>query len=295
MNTQCSQRFKMTYNKRRLTYLTFTTFCAYMLPIALATHSFNRFGVFDTGFEKVARFAARAGFGSLELTETLTSRFYGGARHKDIARHYSLTITTVHQSLAHLIWAPLRSIDNTARRAQELGAKVVVVHLGAIRSSFADPSFFSAIKKIEKKYDVMVALENAMLQFGFLRRGARAAAQEPDGFASVISRHNLSATYDIGHMAAKMSDPVSYIERIRQNLRHLHIHDVRGAIDHQPLGTGSLPIASLLRHLVDTKFSGSVTLEVFPYNIHPFMSRQRVEEIIRQSMGYIKEALAGKG
>lgn len=262
-----------------------------MIPLVLPTHAFHRFGLLDAGFERAIRFAKEAGFDGIELTETYTSRWWGPKRLRDMATSYDLPIMAVHQSNARMFWSTLPSIARLAERAHGMGAPVAVVHLGGIRQSFDNNVFFDAVKALEERWRVRIAFENAMAQFSFLRTSERAKAHEPDGFATVLDTHKLNATYDVGHMATLTHDLVGYVERIRERLRHLHLHDVWGRVDHLPLGTGELPLAALLRHLERTSFDGSITLEVFPYNTRPLMTRRRAEDLLRTSLAYARAQL----
>lgn len=68
---------------------------------------------------------------------------------------------------------------------------------------------------------------------------------------------------DIGHLNLFGRDPVEYLRRYRDKLKHVHLHDNNGRDDlHLPLGAGNIDWDRLV-DVLKTLYDGTITLEVF--------------------------------
>jgi len=77
-----------------------------------------------------------------------------------------------------------------------------------------------------------------------------------DAFELLFTYPNLHATFDVGH-DAKGDDALGKLFMHHPHkVRHMHLHDYNGTVDHRELGTGHLDIASLFtfckKHDIDT-------------------------------------------
>ncbi len=71
---------------------------------------------------------------------------------------------------------------------------------------------------------------------------------------------------DIGHanLQVSLNTTEELLNAYSSRLRHVHLHDNRGATDdHLPLGAGTVDAAKHLRSLHATGYDGTITLEVF--------------------------------
>ena len=91
---------------------------------------------------------------------------------------------------------------------------------------------------------------------------------EPDDFQQVFEQFpTLQLTLDIGHGC--IGSPggkrvLEFIRRFGQRVHHLHVSDNFGKQDdHLPIGSGSIPFASILEKLKAAGFDRTVTLEIF--------------------------------
>jgi sugar phosphate isomerase/epimerase len=91
---------------------------------------------------------------------------------------------------------------------------------------------------------------------------------EPDDFQQVFEQFPaLQLTLDIGHGC--IGSPggkrvLDFIQRFGQRVHHLHVSDNFGKRDdHLPIGSGSIPFASILKKLKATGFDRTVTFEIF--------------------------------
>lgn len=88
----------------------------------------------------------------------------------------------------------------------------------------------------------------------------------------LLERHNVRLCLDVGHLALQGEDPLSFLEQHFPMVGMVHLHDVarkRTAkratvlVDHQPLGTGFLPLREILDTLSQRSYNGLITLELF--------------------------------
>lgn len=257
------------------------------LKISLSDFVFYRLGLLGNSLEQVFAFAKRAGFDGIELTESVTTRWLGSKRIRDISRHYDLPITSVHQSLMRMVLSTYGSVRRLMQRAEAVGAQCVVVHIASVHKTF-QPDYFQFVKQMEQQYNIRVAFENAMSQFKKIKTPAAEYTYDPIKFVEFAKREDISVTYDLGHMAGLQPNLIEVYESIKTRLANIHLQDFRAGYDHQPLGTGDLPLPQFLQHLVQNEYKGLITLEVFPRNLRPFMSTSRVEEIMAESLQYFK-------
>jgi sugar phosphate isomerase/epimerase len=259
-----------------------------VFPILFSIHSLSRFAILEPKLEWVFKFAKNAGFDGVELNESLRTRFMGADKIRQLAENFDCKILVVHQLVPRETWSTVKSVAGLLERARAIGASRAVVHIGSIRHSLIDEKYFSVFKELERQSGVTIVWENAMAQIKSFRSKNRKAAHDPEGFISLANKHNLSLTYDVGHMAPLMSDLVHYYQKIKPRLKHIHLHDTLGFRDHMPVGQGQLPLLDFLKSLKTDGYAGTLTLEVFPYNQNPFLARADAEEIIRSSLKTIR-------
>jgi sugar phosphate isomerase/epimerase len=261
------------------------------LKLSLSDFVFYRLGVLGYSLEKMFAFAKQVGYDGIEMTESIATRWMGSKNVKAISEYYDLPITSVHHSLSRMVLSTYGSVRRLIKRAEGVGAKAVVVHLASVHKTF-QPDYFAQIKKLEQEHNIIVAFENAMTQFKFLKTPAAEYTYEPDKFVNFIKKENLSVTYDLGHMAGLSSDIVGMYEKLKERLAIIHLQDYIDGYDHRPLGSGVLPLPQFLQHLVKDEYQGILTLEVFPRNINPFVSNKKVEQIMIDCLDYFKQHTA---
>lgn len=258
------------------------------LPLSLSTASFYRFGFRTSPLEPIFAFAKTAGFDGIALDETITTRWIGADKFLALSRHYDLPITSLHQSFGRMFWTSLWGMDHIVRRAALMQAECAVVHVASVHRAFSNHDYWKKVKALEAKYGVPIAFENAMAQFSSLKFKSFEYAHDPDQLWAGAEENDLSLTYDVGHMGSLMPDPTVYYEKIKRRLKHIHLHDYRRGIDHLPLGTGEFPLPRFLRRLVEDRYAGVITLEVFPMNTAPWISHTSIQELVKESLQFFR-------
>jgi sugar phosphate isomerase/epimerase len=86
--------------------------------------------------------------------------------------------------------------------------------------------------------EIAVCVENTGgWNMPFLRKGLSLLLESPA----------FALTFDIGHNAASGGGDEAVILQYADKLRHMHLHDARGAQDHLPLGEGALDLRRYFR------------------------------------------------
>jgi sugar phosphate isomerase/epimerase len=106
---------------------------------------------------------------------------------------------------------------------------------------------------------------------------------EPEDFRQVFEQFpSLKMTLDIGHGCIGSPGGKRVLQFIRQfseRIEHLHVSDNFGQQDdHLPVGSGSIPFASILAELKQSGFSRTVTFEVFTPDRQDLVTSRRTFE-----------------
>lgn len=72
---------------------------------------------------------------------------------------------------------------------------------------------------------------------------------------------------DVGHLYCVGEDPAEVIRSYRPQIAHVHMEDIGSNRVHQHLtpGKGSINFPSIFQAIADTRYTGRVTIELYPY------------------------------
>ncbi|PKB72504.1 MAG: hypothetical protein BZY75_06605 [SAR202 cluster bacterium Io17-Chloro-G7] len=268
--------------------------------LAVSTYTFGPEAQATEGLE----FALKHGFGGLELgsytlwPETISTNERGHVRSLAGDHGVELSIHFIHRGVAPASHQPERrsqhriELEQTLDLANDIGARVVVVHPGPIDCPGVAPTrapeavrqearenlrnFLAEIAPKAEATGVVVCVENLH----------HAPGQVIQSYAELlelvqqVSSPAVQITLDTGH--ADLSDGITdAIDTFALYLRHVHIHDCDGKRDHLEIGEGELdftrwldwlrhyPLTLVLETRNDADPQGSV-----------LRSRDRLREII---------------
>jgi sugar phosphate isomerase/epimerase len=99
--------------------------------------------------------------------------------------------------------------------------------------------------------------------------GQRVAVENLEGFAPdfvtpVVNRTAAGRCVDVGHLWLDGVDPLPHLAAARDRLCVVHLHGLAGGRDHASLAHAApAPLDAVLRMLMETRFDGVLTLEIF--------------------------------
>jgi sugar phosphate isomerase/epimerase len=109
-------------------------------------------------------------------------------------------------------------------------------------------------------------------------------------FIKDISSDYLGLNFDMGHFFCVGDDPQTAFEELFPWIGHVHLEDIAENRVHQHLiaGGGCLPYADIFKSMAALKYSGDISLELYPYQDTP-------EEAGRTSLDYLKPIFQASG
>jgi len=236
-------------------------------------------------------FIARLGYDSAEIW--MEHYWSGGQRPATIARHartlgldltihaasYDLNITSTNISIRR---ESRRQIRSSLQLAAAVGARIVVVHPGALSSSKGDRSAtwqsleetMALLDEWAKEDGVEVGLEN-------MEKRAKEIFVAPDDVTRLFSHpwKHIRLTLDLAHTVTVM-DPLSFLNQMRAEwICHVHFSDNTPSTTHLPLGEGQLPVVEILKAL-SRIYGGIVSLEGY--------NPGEGEKLLTHNMAYLR-------
>jgi sugar phosphate isomerase/epimerase len=163
----------------------------------------------------------------------------------------------------------------------ETGARFMNVHADRYtpmhsRSFFIEGNIESLGELIEhgKKFGVGIMVENLPGDYNNAAQLGELLNPLPD----------LGLHLDIGHanLLVPANTTGEILSAFGDRLRHVHLHDNKGGHEdlHLPLGTGNIDVRSAAGALKESKYDGTITLEVFSPDRHYF---QYSAEVLRRA------------
>ena len=209
---------------------------------------------------------------------------------KKIFDKNKIEVLSIHQPLEDLLTISLDKINKLFKIAKLLEAKVIVIHLNAIAGKIKDGQFLSDLKKLERKYEVKIGVENdhnSPISF------FRPYVSKSSLFSEVIIKNNLSIIFDTTHLAQSGGDILEFYNQNKNRIINIHLSDYKkGLLNkyfflnkdmHMPLGDGTLPIKNLLKILKKDKYQGLITLEVTGNLLGMIKSAKFIRNILNEN------------
>lgn len=234
-----------------------------------------------TPLPQVMRCIAKAGFKSVEVMSGFNRATHDPGRILSAAKAYGLNVAAIHGPFLlaqrHLMGSYSTKCVQSMRLAQKVGAKVMVAHSPFRFEPWSMRWLANNVERLEKETGVAFAMENL-----YPAHGLNAAA--------VITIDQMRPfkhlTMDTSHAAVAGIDLFDMFDALKDQIVHLHVADNhgKGVDSHAPLGTGVLPLAAFLKHVGDSGWNGTITLELdvrayldTPRSLSEFLARQRLK------------------
>jgi len=244
--------------------------------------------------------AARLGYDGVEVMVTPDAVSQDVDVLRRLADYHGVPVLAVHAPcllITQRVWGrePWGKLIRAKDVAEQLGARVVVVHPPFRWQREYAKDFGAGLARMQDETDVVFAVEN---MFPLRARGAEVAPYAPTWNPVHMDYPNV--TLDLSHTAVSGSDALAMADELGSRLAHVHMADGTGLAyrdEHLVPGRGTQPCAPLLRRLAAADYQGVVVLEVKTFRAPTQEARQadlaEALEFTRANLAAPGEAAAG--
>ena len=228
--------------------------------VALSTAS-----VFPDRVADAFEIAARLGYNGLEVMVSADAVSQDIEALRRLADYHGVPVLAIHAPcllVTQRVWGyePWGKLVRAKEAAQELGAKVVVVHPPFRWQREYAKDFAQGLARMAEETDIVFAVEN---MYPLRAGGAELAAYAPHWNPVLMDAPHV--TLDLSHTATSGSDAYAMTEELGDRLAHVHMADGTGVPnrdEHLVPGRGTQPCGPVLEKLSADGYTGMVVLEV---------------------------------
>ncbi len=246
--------------------------------------------------------AARLGYDGVEVMVTPDAVSQDVEVLRRLSDYHGVPVLAVHAPcllITQRVWGrePWGKLVRAKDVAEQLGARVVVVHPPFRWQRDYARDFAAGLARMQDETDVLFAVEN---MFPLRARGAEVAPYAPSW--NPVPMDYPHVTLDLSHTAVSGSDALAMTDELGGRLAHVHLADGTGLAnrdEHLVPGRGTQPCAQLLHRLAAEDYQGLVVLEVKTFRAPTQEARQadlaEALEFARSNLASPEEAPAGAG
>ncbi len=221
--------------------------------------------------------AARLGYDGVEVMVTPDAVSQDVDVLRRLADYHHMPVLAVHAPcllITQRVWGrdPWGKLVRAKEVAEQLGARVVVVHPPFRWQRDYARDFGAGLARMQNETDVVFAVEN---MFPLRARGAEVAPYAPTWNPVQMDYPNV--TLDLSHTAVSGSDALAMADELGGRLAHVHLADGTGLAyrdEHLVPGRGTQPCAPLLGRLTAAGYRGVIVLEVKTFRAPTQEARQ---------------------
>lgn len=244
-----------------------------------------------------------AGFDGVELVAGPETLARGMQATQRTLRQVGLPALSFHPPLLPLPGWPRSQFwrgVTTAQHARDLGAEVAVIHAPKSRS-LATPrarqylAAIAAAQRVASEQGFVIGLETTQRPWN---HKPPMLFDDLAYFLQFADNHRLSVTLDTSHAAANGDDLLAVLAQIGPRLRNIHFSDCtangpgKKPRTHVTPGQGNtVDLAAFLRALAQQHYTGLITCELSPFEIHAWPLRD-IAKKLAATRAYIADALA---
>src|SRR5260221_289670 len=222
-----------------------------------------------TGFSKSIAQLKNAGVSGIELGIPRLLNTSEIKRVESILKKNKIKVYSIHQPIHLFKPTKPKEITSLFLLAQQLHAKVIVLHIDSAKSQLLDPAYISFIKKLEKKYAITAGFENSQKHHVMYRNPV---FWHEDIFQTLMHMNDFHITLDTTHLAQAGGGIVRFILNKTFRIVNIHINDYKHhafaasirptTYTHMAIGAGELPIKRFLQTLKKIQYTGLITMEI---------------------------------
>lgn len=210
-----------------------------------------------------------SGVDGLELLIPLLTSDQNIKEIKSISKKYNMPVLSVHHSSDSFYNISLKEIVRLCAIANDLCARVVVLHINVLGNRLFDNNFIKELKELQKKYKITFGIENMpKTPFSFYKT----YFSKGDDFSSVIKKADINITFDTTHLAQVGEDICKFYIKNKEGIVNIHLSNYRKHWlnthlllhhhTHLSLKEGELPILKFLKILKKENYQGLITMEI---------------------------------
>ena len=230
------------------------------IPIVLSTAS-----VFPERTADAFELAGRLGYDGVEVMVTADPVSQDAAVLARLSDYHGVPVMAVHSPcllITQRVWGrePWAKLVRSAEVAEQLGARVVVVHPPFRWQRDYVRDFEVGLARTQADTPVKFAVENL---YPLRARGTEVAAYAPHWNPLELDCEHV--TLDLSHTAVSDSDALEMASDLGRRLAHLHLTDgTRPGLpdEHLVPGRGKQPCGPVLDLLTSTGYQGMVVIEI---------------------------------
>jgi sugar phosphate isomerase/epimerase len=236
--------------------------------------------------------AARLGYDGVEVLVSADAVSQDVDVLRRLVDYHGLPVLAIHAPnllITQRVWGrePWGKLVRAKQVAEELGARVVVVHPPFRWQRDYAKDFGAGLALMEEETDVIFAVEN---MYPLRAGGAEVAPYAPHWNPVPLDYPHV--TLDLSHTAVSGSDALAMEKELGGRLAHVHMADGTGVPyrdEHLIPGHGTQPCAALLRKLASDRYTGTVVLEV---NTRRATTREARQADLAESLEFTRKHLA---
>jgi sugar phosphate isomerase/epimerase len=236
--------------------------------------------------------AARLGYDGVEVLVSADAVSQDMDVLRRLVDYHGVPVLAIHAPnllITQRVWGrePWGKLVRAKQVAEELGARVVVVHPPFRWQREYARDFGAGLARMEEETDVVFAVEN---MYPLRAGGAEVAPYAPHWNPVPLDYPHV--TLDLSHTAVSGSDALAMEEELGARLAHVHMADGTGLPyrdEHLVPGHGTQPCAALLRKLASERYAGTVVLEV---NTRRAATREARHADLAESLEFTRKHLA---
>jgi sugar phosphate isomerase/epimerase len=236
--------------------------------------------------------AARLGYDGVEVLVSADAVSQDVDVLRRLVDYHGIPVLAIHAPnllITQRVWGrePWGKLVRAKEVAEELGARVVVVHPPFRWQREYAKDFGAGLARMEEETDVVFAVEN---MYPLRAGGAEVAPYAPHWNPVPLDYPHV--TLDLSHTAVSGSDALAMEEELGGRLAHVHMADGTGVPyrdEHLVPGRGTQPCAALLRKLASGRYAGTVVLEV---NTRRAATRETRHADLAESLEFTRKHLA---
>jgi sugar phosphate isomerase/epimerase len=209
--------------------------------------------------------AARLGYDGVEVLVAADPVSQDVDVLRRLTDYHQVPVLAVHAPnllVTQRVWGrePWGKLLRAKEVAEQLGARVVVVHPPFRWQRDYARDFEAGLARMSEETDVVFAVEN---MFPLRAGGTEVAPYSPHW--DPVGMDVPHVTLDLSHTAVSGSDALAMAADLGGRIAHVHMADGLGIAnrdEHLVPGRGSQPCAEMLERLAATGYAGTVVLEV---------------------------------